>query len=133
MRFEVPQFIEIEDKVVGPLTWRQFVYIAGGVGIMIILFLSAPFILFILFGLPIAALSMSLAFHKVNSRPFSIFLEALARYMTKNKLYLWRRETTQSITNGLSEENEATADLDPVHQNSIPSLTHKLDLLTPKR
>lgn len=128
MRFEVPQFIEIEDKVIGPLTWRQFVYLAGGVGILVILFLSAPFILAILFGLPIAALSFSLAFHRVNNRPFSLFLESAARYTTKSKLYLWKRESSQTVTNGYGEEKQQSSDLSSVHQNSISALTKKLEL-----
>ncbi|TSC61742.1 MAG: SsrA-binding protein, partial [Parcubacteria group bacterium Athens0416_74] len=32
MQFQVPQFIEVEDKIVGPLTFKQFVFIAGGLG-----------------------------------------------------------------------------------------------------
>ena len=40
MRFEVPQFIEIEDKIFGPFTWKQFVYLAGGVGLAAVIFFS---------------------------------------------------------------------------------------------
>lgn len=98
MQFEVPQFIEIEDKIIGPLTWKQFIYVAGGVGMLITLFLSLPFMFFVLFGLPIGALSGALAFHKVNNRHFSIFLESAVKYFTSPKLYLWHRETSQSIT-----------------------------------
>jgi len=32
MRFEVPQFIEVEDKIFGPFTWKQFIYLMGGEG-----------------------------------------------------------------------------------------------------
>lgn len=37
MQFQVPQFIEVEDKIFGPLTFKQFVYIAGGVALMYLL------------------------------------------------------------------------------------------------
>jgi hypothetical protein len=53
MRFEVPQFIEIEAKIVGPLTWKQFVYVAGGVGLLVILYLTTNFIVFVLIGIPV--------------------------------------------------------------------------------
>ena len=42
MRFQVPQFIEVEDKIFGPLTFKQFVYVTGGVGLAVILFLFLP-------------------------------------------------------------------------------------------
>ncbi len=99
MRFEVPQFIEVEDKIVGPLTWRQFIYLAGGVGILIIFYVTFPFFLFAMFGLPLGALAGFLAFHRVNNRPFSIFLESFVSYMRKGKLYLWQREEQQTIMN----------------------------------
>jgi PrgI family protein len=42
MRFEVPQFIEIEDKIFGSLSWRQFLYLSGGVGMAVVIFLPFP-------------------------------------------------------------------------------------------
>lgn len=132
MRFEVPQFIEIEDKIVGPLTWKQFVYLAGGVGLLTILYFTLPFIFFIMFGLPFGALAASLAFHKVNNRPFSIFLESLISYSGKAKLYLWRKEKVQSVI-------EKTEVADPIpmssltfaNKRSINALSRKLDIQTP--
>lgn len=128
MRFEVPQFIEIEDKIVGPLTWKQFVYMAGGIGLLVVLFFSLPFFIFIIFGLPIAALSASLAFHKVNNRPFSYFLEAAFSYLTKGKLYLWRKEEVQSvIERDTPILPQSTPDLSAVNRRAIHTLSSKLE------
>ena len=33
MMFSVPQFIDVEDKIIGPLTLKQFIYLAGGAGL----------------------------------------------------------------------------------------------------
>ena len=71
MQFEVPQFIEIEDKIFGPFTWRQFLYLGGGVGMGVVLFLTTPFIVFLIIGLPLAVLAGALSFYPVNNRPFS--------------------------------------------------------------
>jgi len=93
MRFEVPQFIEIEDKIFGPLTWRQFLYVGGGIGLGVVLFIiGTPFIIFLLFGLPLIAISGALAFYPVNNRPFSFFLEAAINYVRGQKLYLWKKK-----------------------------------------
>jgi len=132
MRFEVPQFIEIEDKIIGPLTWKQFVYLAGGAGVLIILYFSLPFILFVIIGLPFGALSASLAFHKVNNRPFSIFLESFVNYTTKTKLFFWKKETAQSII-----EKEIPIAPEAVsaytQKNTINNLSKKLELHLPNQ
>lgn len=125
MRFEVPQFIEVEDKIVGPLTWRQFVYIAGGGGLLVVLYFSLPFILFVLIGGPIGALAGFLAFHRVNNRPFSIFLESVFRFVTRGRLYLWRKEQEQSII----EHNNTEVKQTPTagDRSRLASLAEKLE------
>lgn len=131
MRFEVPQFIEVEDKIVGPLTWKQFVYLAGGAGILIIVYFVADSILILmLVGTPIAALAGFLAFHQINNRPFSVFLESFINYITKSKLYLWRKEQQQTI---ILREERSLPITDPVAQTqkkTLASLSRKLDMNT---
>ncbi len=92
MRFEVPQFIDIEDKIFGPLTWRQFLYLGGGVGMAVVLFITTPFLVFVLIGIPLAALAGALSFIPINNRPFSYFLEAMFNYITGQRLYIWRKK-----------------------------------------
>ena len=92
MQFEVPQFIDIEDKIFGPLTWRQFLYLGGGVGMGVVLFFTTSIFIFLLIGLPLAVLAGALAFYPVNNRPFSFFLEAIFNYLGSSKLYLWRKK-----------------------------------------
>ncbi len=128
MRFEVPQFIEIEDKIVGPLTWRQFIYLAGGAGLLIILYFTVPFILFVLFGLPLGALSGFLAFHRINNRPFSAFLEAFVGYTTKKKLYLWRKDEAQEIVVRRPDARTPDEHLAFTEKGSISSLARNLDI-----
>jgi len=91
MRFQVPQFIEIEDKIVGPLTLKQFLYIAGGVGMSIIAYRFLPLILSIIVIAVIASLSLALAFFKYNNKPFVDLLEASVKYYLGEKLYIWKK------------------------------------------
>ncbi len=132
MRFEVPQFIEIEDKIIGPLTWKQFVYLAGGAGILIVLYLTLPFTFFVILALPLGAFSASLAFHKVNNRPFSIFLESFVNYFTKNKLYLWRKSDVQSVSEKMERDFADVQPLTFANKKSINSLSKKLELHIPE-
>ncbi|MFM2381642.1 MAG: hypothetical protein RLZZ76_409 [Candidatus Parcubacteria bacterium] len=103
MRFEVPQFIEIEDKIFGPFTWKQFVYLAGGIGIAVVTLFTMPKIIFILIGIPAGSLALLLAFYPVNNRPFSTFLEAVLTFYNNHKVYHWRKKanvvyTERSVT-----------------------------------
>ncbi len=133
MRFEVPQFIEVEDKIVGPLTWKQFVYLAGGTGILVVLYLSLQFIFFVIFGLPIGMLAVSLAFHRVNNRPFSIFLESFVNYFRKTKLYLWRKNEMQTIIEKVEPQAQVYSNAPyDVNKKSITSLSRKLELHLPE-
>lgn len=91
MRFQVPQFIDVEDKIFGSLTFKQFVYIAGGVGICVLLWTFLPKFLAFILSIPVAALAGALAFYKYNDKPFVSFLESFLNYSLKNKLYVWKK------------------------------------------
>ena len=126
MRFEVPQFTDIEAKIVGPLTWKQFVYLAGGAGFLVVIYLTMPKIIFLFLGIPVGIFAGSLAFHKVNDRPLSLFVEAAVNYLFKNKLYLWRREKMQSIIEH-SDTASPSANLAYTNKKTISSLAHNLE------
>ncbi len=130
MRFEVPQFIEVEDKIIGPFTWKQFIYLAGGVGILIICYFLLPFFLFAIIGIPIGALAGFLAFHRVNNRPFSIFLESFVNYATKSKLYLWHKEHEQTIRFKQEQYDTMSGSVAHTQKKTLTSLSRKLDLNT---
>jgi hypothetical protein len=63
MQFQVPQFVEVEDKILGPLTALQFAYVAGGGGFLFAMWLILPLWLAILIGGPVALLGAGLAFY----------------------------------------------------------------------
>lgn len=87
MEYQVPQFIDVEDKIFGPLTFKQFIYVAGGLGLCVILILYLPRIIGILLAIPVAAFSLALAFYKINNKDFTDMLEAGLKYYTKDRLY----------------------------------------------
>lgn len=128
MRFEVPQFIEIEDKIFGPLTWKQFIYVAGGAGVAAVLFFFTPFLIFLILGLPVAAFTFILSFYPVNNRPFSLFLEAAVKYLKGTKLYLWRKKGSGVYGKESMDESGAASYLPPVDTGNIASLSRRLEM-----
>ncbi len=91
MQFKVPQFIDIEDKIIGPLTLKQFLYLLAGIGIIAISWFYFKLGLFIVISVPIAVLSLALAFYKVNGRPLINVFGSLIKYLSKPRLYLWKK------------------------------------------
>jgi hypothetical protein len=103
MRFQVPQFIEVEDKIFGPFTFKQFLYLAGGAGMIAIFFTLLPRVLAFIVAIPIVALSLALTFYKINNRPFISVLESYFKYITARKLFIWKMEARG--TKQISMEN----------------------------
>lgn len=100
MQFKVPQFIDIEDKLFGNLTLKQFIYLIGGGGLGYLCFRFLPGIIAIVLGPAFTLFGVALAFYKMNDRPFIFTLEAMFKYITKPRLYLWKKKET-SPTNPL--------------------------------
>lgn len=101
-QYQVPQFIEIEDKIFGPLTLKQFLYLAGGGGLCLILFTLLPLWLSIPLMVPIVGLAGALAFYQINGRPFIYAMEHAFTYFFGNKLYLWRQREPKAPTDSPS-------------------------------
>jgi len=109
MQFKVPQFLEIEDKIFGPFTFKEFVYLAGGAGLCYVLFKLLGLFLGAIPILIVAGLSAALTFYRPNGKPFINMLEAGMKYAMQDKLYIWKRR--KSKTSAKEQKNIETAEL----------------------
>ena len=89
MQFQVPQFIGVEDKIFGPLTFKQFVYVAGGAGAAYLLYRVLPIYLAGPLIVGTGGLAAALAFMQWNGRPFILGIENAFYFFVRSKLYLW--------------------------------------------
>ena len=103
MQFKVPQFLEIEDKIFGPFTFRQFAYLAGGAGFCFVLYKLMGFLLGLIPILAIAGFSLMLTFYRPNNKPFIDMIEASLKYFTQSKLYIWKKQS-QKNSSGTQRE-----------------------------
>lgn len=92
MQFQVPQFIEFEDKIVGPLTLKQFGYLAGAGVICFLIFMFLRTVFAVILAVPIAALALALAFGQVKGTPMPKYLAAMIGFALKPQLYLWKKK-----------------------------------------
>ncbi len=129
MQYQVPQFIEIEDKIFGPFTFKQFVYIVGGGAVCFFAYRFLPFFIAVFIILPVGGLSFALAFYKVNNRPFVFVLESAAKYMLGKKLYIWQKTEKKPEKVPTQPAIDAAKVMVPKLSNSkLRDLTWSLDI-----
>jgi hypothetical protein len=92
MQYAIPQFITVEDRVIGPLTVRQFIFLVIGGVSLVIFWALADLGLFIFLAFFTVIITVAFAFVKVNGRPFQIFLTSVTQFFSKPRLRTWYRE-----------------------------------------
>lgn len=129
MQFKVPQFIDVEDKLFGPFTFKQFAYLGGGAGMVYIVFRFLPGFLAFIVAVPIALFALALAFYKINGKPFIFIVNAWLTYKLQNKLYLWKKSEPKKITRELNPESDDIKNFIPKLSNSkLKDLSWNLDV-----
>jgi hypothetical protein len=88
-QFTVPQFIDVEDKIIGPLTTRQFLIMLFGFAIIGLCYKMFDFSLFITASILIFAISGIFAFFRINGRPFHFFVLNLLQTLKRAPLRVW--------------------------------------------
>lgn len=94
MEFRVPQYIDVEDKLVGPFTLNQLIYLAGGGGMIFVLYELLPLFISVFFIVPIGWFTWALVFFPKEryGKSFSGLMESGIKYYTHPRLYTWKRE-----------------------------------------
>ena len=136
MQFKVPQFLEIEDKIFGPFTFKEFVYLAGGGGLCFVLYRLLGLGWSILPILAIGTLSLSLTFYRPNNKPFINMIEASFSYLLQDKLYIWKKHKNKVNKDkqkvGSSEESlrrEMLENSSKLNSSKLRDLAWSLDVL----
>lgn len=132
MQFKVPQNIDLEDKIVGPLTLIQFVYcLVGGLICYIIYQLIPSYIgVVLLIDIPIALVALALAFLKIQDQPLSHFIAAGIQYFNKPKVRYWMRlgQTRPAISEApVAVKKEITIEKRKIEKSDLEKLAYVLD------
>lgn len=101
-QYKVPQDVEAEDKLIGPFTFRQFIYlmiVAGLIAITVSLFNLSPVLAAI--PVPFIIFFAILALPLKKEQPMETYLSALVSFILKPHNRYWtpgERESTIEIT-----------------------------------
>lgn len=88
-QFTVPQFIDVESKIIGPITTRQFLIFLAAAVIIGISYKIFDFSLFLTIGIVVFALAGTFAFLRINGRPFHFFLLNFIQTLRRPGLRVW--------------------------------------------
>jgi len=121
MQFHVPQFIDVEDKLFGPFTFKQFIYIVGGLGLSYLVYKFLGIFLAFIIVPPIIGLAVALTFVKINNKPFVYTFQywikfQINKFFFGNNLYVWRKDAPKKVAKKKVEQ--------PVEQSYVPKLSN---------
>jgi hypothetical protein len=118
-QFLVPQFIDVENKILGPITVRQFIIMIVVIGMIFVYYKSLDFSAFLFFTIITLVIGAAFAFLKINGTLFHFFLLNVLQTSLRPSLRIWEKEIKQS------KEIEREQAIDIVKPVQVVNKSHK--------
>lgn len=96
-QFQVPQFLDVESKIVGPLTLKQFAFVAIPALIAFFLFFVLNTFVWVIIAFPLVLAGVLFAFVKVGGRHFYQIVFLAIKFFWQPKNYFWKRPVVQEV------------------------------------
>ena len=136
MQFQVPQFIERETKIIGPLTLKQFFFIGLAVAVSFTLFFligKDHFALFLIISIILVGSAVIFAFFKFEGLSLPALFKNFLNFAASSKMYLWRRKEMPVFFKPRIEiekkvEDEKKGVLKIIGRSKIKNLSKKIEL-----
>ena len=134
-QFTVPQFIDVEDKIIGPITARQFIIMLTGSLLVAICYKLFDFTLFLSLGVIIMAICGVLAFFKVNGMPFHFFILNFFQTLARPGLRIWDNMAVQQNLSVAVKKNDIKniSSMPPIKKTGNASRLSELSLIVDTR
>ena len=132
MQYAVPQFVDVEDKLIGPLTLKQFLLLLATAGVIMFFWsLLGIGIVFFLFAFPTAVLGGAIAFAKFNGRQLFSYVGPFIAYITSPKSMVFKREeaTITLVKKTDSKQDQENAKVEALQPEEAESRLKKLAYL----
>lgn len=135
MRFTLPQFIEHEAKIVGPLTFRQFSFIGVAAAICFILYYAVPFSVFLVACLILGGGAAVLAFLKIGGRSLATVFGNFLKFSASTRIFIWKKGETpimffKKVETEKEEEAEDELPLKIAEKSQLKKLRTQIEIKT---
>lgn len=119
-QFTVPQFIDVESKIIGPITTRQFLIFLGAAIVIGISYRIFDFSLFLTVAIVVVLISGVFAFLKINGRPFHFFVLNFVQTIRRANVRVWnhRLNPLEQYTKEPEIKKEILAPVKETYQSS---------------
>jgi hypothetical protein len=114
MDFRVPQFIEHDPKILGPLTLSQTMFVGTAFGISFFLYFlmsKTHLTLYVIITVLLFGIAFALAFIKIEGLGVAKVGKNFTTYTLNNKLFLWKRKQSPVFLSSPKEKRLAEAKL----------------------
>ncbi|MEK7560927.1 MAG: PrgI family protein [Patescibacteria group bacterium] len=135
-QYQIPQFITVEDRVVGPLTVKQALFLAAGVMVIIGMNMIFSRGLTVFLSITVVVpLTLALAFLKWHDQPFYLVFKNGITYSLRPRVFLWKRQPAQkkSSKGRALDRPTATPSLPRLSESKLTDLAWSLDIKEPDR
>jgi hypothetical protein len=137
MQFAVPQFTEVEDRLIGPLTLKQFLVLLGTGGVVLFFWsVLGPSLIFFILAAPVAIVGIASALGKYNGRPMFAYLMPFAAFVSSTRVMIFKREIatinvskSQLKKEDTSKQKQSPESLEPA-ESRLKKLAYLLDRKT---
>jgi hypothetical protein len=106
MMFNVPQFIDVEDKIAGPLTWRQILWMIGMGAVLMILYGIFDSATFFILAIPVIIVFALFAFYRPNGVTMIEFAMHGFLFLFQPKVAVWERPVVRGGMTSLEPKEE---------------------------
>jgi hypothetical protein len=98
-QYKVPQDVEAEDKIIGFLTLKQFIYAVIGIayGLLTFRIFSAAIFIWFIVGVPPTVIFLLLGLYQRQGQPFETYFLALLNYWFKPRKRIWIKENILEV------------------------------------
>ena len=96
MQSSVPQYIDVEDKIVGPFTWKHIGWLLGMCAVLLVMYTTFDFQLFLIAGGPTALVFLAFAFYRPSGMPMVKFVFHGFFFLFHPKVSVWERPVSVS-------------------------------------
>lgn len=122
-QFVVPQFIDVEDKIIGPITVRQFLILLSAGAIGFLAYSLFQVYLFLTITVIVSLIAIAFAFIKVRGQTFHYFMLNVVQYIRKPALRVWQKRWTDEELNFFRTMDTETEVVEQVLQKQ-PQRSH---------